>query len=82
MLVNRWTVRRVRASTGLCNTVLYDVHTPEGVWAGVFDTWAEAMTWATNPIERLECWLANQPRPRKGYWGQDVEKHDDEGKLL
>lgn len=57
-MTGRWSVRkRTNLLTGV-----WLVHEPDGSFSRVFDTWGEAMEWATNFGERVEYWLRNQTR--------------------
>jgi hypothetical protein len=76
-MTGKWRVRKwpkCKASS------IWEVFEPSGRWCGTFDTWDEAMSWAANPIERIEHWLAHQPKPwmGSGFWGQPADR-DDEG---
>jgi hypothetical protein len=54
--MGRWKVRPNRRT----NT-LWDVYEPNGQWSGTFDSWGEAMLWATSFSTRVESWLSKQP---------------------
>ncbi|AEK07786.1 hypothetical protein FDI59_gp035 [Mycobacterium phage Yoshi] len=39
---------------------IWDVYDSSGEWSGAFDTWPEAMDWATSIATRIEYWLSRQ----------------------
>jgi hypothetical protein len=41
-------------------THVWEVFDPEGEFSGAFESWAEAMQWATSVADRLEWWLNHQ----------------------
>lgn len=52
--MDRWRIRRTDNGAG------WNVWRPDGQWSGYFETWAGALSWATDGIQRLEYWLAHQ----------------------
>jgi hypothetical protein len=44
----KWRVRKTK--------FLWSVFTPEGVWSGDFETFPEAIEWATDWFSRLDYW--------------------------
>ena len=53
----RWKVRKWPK----CRfTTVWEVFAPDGSPSGAFDSWAEAMQWATSIGDRVEYWLAHQ----------------------
>jgi len=45
---------------GLAKIDAWEVFEPDGTFSGAFDTWPEAMQWATSISTRLEYWLEHQ----------------------
>lgn len=57
--LTKWRVVRARRKDGTLFTYpIWNIFL-EGEWRGSFETWTEAMEWATNPIVRLE-WFTNR----------------------
>ncbi len=50
----RWRVCKYRS--------VWSVREPDGTWSGDFETWTEAMDWATSFASRIEWWLEVQTR--------------------
>lgn len=57
MSEQRW---RVRLWHGSRYTRIWEVFDPEGEFSGAFETWREAMRWATSPSYRLQYLLEHQ----------------------
>lgn len=60
MSVSKWKVRKWRRPNGRTITGIWEAFEPDGSFSGAFETWAEAMEWATSPVARIEHWLAHQ----------------------
>lgn len=59
----RWKVRLARRKSGDLYSLsrAWNVFEPNDYWSGTFDTWDEAMAWATTFSSRVEHWLEHQP---------------------
>lgn len=58
-MTGKWKVQRARRRDGTLyeQAVTWDVHAPDGQWSGTFETWVQAMRWATSLADRIEYWL-------------------------
>ncbi|ASZ72957.1 hypothetical protein I5H33_gp080 [Mycobacterium phage Emma] len=62
----KWKVRLARRRDGSLYTYIrmWNVFTPEGQFSGSFDTWGEAMRWATDITAHVEFFLGFHEEPR------------------
>lgn len=59
--LTRWKVRKWHSKHDPVTLInVWNVFMPDGTWSGSFDTFAEALSWATNPFERMGYWLEQQ----------------------
>lgn len=50
----KWKVRKYRKAKTVS---IWDVYRPDGTWDGSFESFPEALKWATDPFERMAHWL-------------------------
>ncbi|AHZ95507.1 hypothetical protein I5I04_gp053 [Mycobacterium phage Zapner] len=56
-------VQRIRRKDGSLYQFLgWSVHDADGRWSGDFESWHDAMEWATSFAARVEHWLEVQTR--------------------
>jgi hypothetical protein len=62
----KWRVCRTRRKDGSLyeHMVTWDAYNPAGSWTGHFESWNEAMDWATSIVPHIEWWLECQTRQR------------------
>lgn len=60
----KWRVCRSRRKDGSLYQfmVTWDVFDPSGQWTGHFESWPEAMVWATSIVPHVENYLENRSR--------------------
>ncbi|ACY39944.1 hypothetical protein [Mycobacterium phage LOCARD] len=60
-MTGKWVVRMARKRDGSLYTYrVWNVFNPEGQWSGVFESWDEAMRWATDITAHIEYFLGWQ----------------------
>jgi hypothetical protein len=58
--LQRWKIRKWHSKSGPTTIHVWQVFEPSGQWTGTFESWDEAMAWATSITPHIEQWLANQ----------------------
>lgn len=56
LLDGKWTVRKYHKAKV---ATIWNVFRPDGSWDGSFESFPEALKWATDPFERMSYWLDN-----------------------
>lgn len=56
ILEGKWTVRKYHKAKV---ATIWNVFRPDGSWDGSFESFPEALKWATDPFERMAYWLDN-----------------------